>query len=61
MPSRPTHAPVSRSLIRIIRESSRLTNEGATLNEHLSEVDKRQTKSVEFYLRACAMRLDQDV
>jgi hypothetical protein len=60
MPVRPTHTPVSRSLIRIIRESSRLKNEGASIGEHLAEVDSRQTKSVEFYLRACAMRLDQD-
>lgn len=50
--------PVSRDLVRIIRESSR-AEEGATLTEHLQAVEARQAKAVEFYLRACALRLSQ--
>jgi hypothetical protein len=52
--------PVSRDLVRIIRESSRLEGpHQLTLTEHLKAVDERQAKAVEFYLRACALRLDQ--
>ena len=55
--TRPT--PVSRDLVRIVRESSRLEGGGLTLDDHLRAVEARQAKSVEFYLRACALRLDQ--
>lgn len=51
--------PVSRELVRIIRESSRLEGANLTLNDHLRAVDARQIKAVEFYLRACSLRLDQ--
>lgn len=54
---RPT--PVSRDLVRIVRESSKLEGNGLTLDDHLRAVEARQAKSVEFYLRACALRLDQ--
>jgi hypothetical protein len=50
--------PVSRDLVRIIRESSK-AEDGATLTEHLQAVEARQAKAVEFYLRACALRLSQ--
>ncbi len=51
--------PVSRELVRIIRESSRLEGAGHTLTDHMSAIGARQAKAVEFYLRACALRLDQ--
>jgi hypothetical protein len=50
--------PVSRELARIIRDSSRLEGHH-TLNEHLRAVSTRQAKALEFYLRACALRLEQ--
>lgn len=53
--------PVSRDLVRIVKESSRLEGPGHSLDDHLRAVDERQAKSVEFYLRACALRLDQGV
>lgn len=49
--------PVSRDLARIIRESSRLEPASAPLADHVRAVEDRQTKALEFYLRACAMRL----
>jgi hypothetical protein len=50
--------PVSRGIVRIIRENSKL--EGSQpLAEHLQAVEARQASAVEFYLRACAMRLSQ--
>jgi hypothetical protein len=50
--------PVSRELARIIREGSRLEGHH-TLNEQMGAVSARQAKALEFYLRACALRLDQ--
>ena len=50
--------PVSRELARIIRDSSRLEGHH-TLNENLRAVSTRQAKALEFYLRACALRLEQ--
>ena len=50
--------PVSRELARIIRDSSRLEG-NHTLNEHLQAVTARQAKALQFYLRACALRLEQ--
>jgi hypothetical protein len=50
--------PISRDLMRIVRESSRL--EGACgVTEHVRAVEARQAKAIEFYLRACALRLEQ--
>lgn len=66
--------PVSRDLGRIIRESSKLQaprgegdDEGvraaatgrAGLDGHLQAIEARQRKALEFYLRACALRLSQ--
>jgi hypothetical protein len=51
--------PVSRDLVRIIRESSKLDGNVTSLSEHLRAVDARQAQAVEFYLRACALRLAQ--
>jgi hypothetical protein len=49
--------PVSRELVRMIRTSSQL--QSANLGDHMRAVDVRQAKAVEFYLRACALRLEQ--
>jgi hypothetical protein len=57
----PVHFPVSRDLVRIIRESSKLEPANATLNDHLKVVEDRQARAVEFYLRACALRLEQSL
>jgi hypothetical protein len=51
--------PVSRDLVRIIREASKLDTPGASLGEHLRAVDARQAQAVEFYFRACALRLEE--
>jgi hypothetical protein len=51
--------PVSRDLVRIVKESSRLEGGPHSLNDHLHAVDARQAQSVEFYLRACALRLER--
>ena len=48
--------PVSRDLVKIIRETSRMERSG-TLNEHLECIERRQCQAVEMYLRACALRL----
>lgn len=57
----PPSLPVSRDLVRIIRESSKLEGINLTLNDHMQAVDDRQASAVEFYLRACALRLDQGI
>ena len=51
--------PVSRDLVRIIRESSKCDPSTGThsLKDHLAVVENRQNQAVEFYLRACATRL----
>lgn len=51
--------PVSRDLVRIVKESSRLEGGPHSLSEHLQAVDARQAQSVEFYLRACSLRLQR--
>lgn len=58
-PSSSNSLPVSRDLVRIIRESSKLEQGTPTLGEHLKSIEDRQAKAVEFYLRACALRLEQ--
>lgn len=45
--------------MRIVKESSRLEGVDRPLSEHLRAVDARQAQSVEIYLRACALRLEQ--
>jgi hypothetical protein len=47
--------------VRIIRESSKLEPANTTLNDHLKIVEDRQARAVEFYLRACALRLEQSL
>jgi hypothetical protein len=53
--SRPT--PVSRELVRIIRDNSGLGREGASLCEHVRGIEERQAQAIEFYLRSCNLRL----
>ena len=49
---------MSRELVKIIRESSRLEpSEGVVLSDHMHAIGERQAKAVEFYLRGCALRL----
>lgn len=56
-PSSKRGYPVSRHLVSIIRECSKLESVGSSLDQHLRAVDSRQTKAIEFYLRACALRM----
>ena len=51
--------PVSRELVRLIRESSKLNSPQASLTEHVRAVDEKQAQAIEFYFRACALRLEQ--
>ena len=52
--------PVSRDLVKIIRDSSKLPKDSTVgLSDHLRAIDDRQSKGVEFYLRVCAMRLEK--
>lgn len=52
--------PVSRDLVRIIRESSKTAgHHNVTLGEEMQMLEERQCKAVEFYIRACALRLGQ--
>lgn len=60
MPSKRTQ-PVSRDLVRIIREKSRLEAVDAPIDEHLKAVTNDQNKAVEIYLRACVLRLEQSL
>ena len=52
----PPSAPVSRDLVRIIREVSR--REVQNLTEGLKQIEERQAREVEFFLQACALRLE---
>lgn len=54
-----TSLPISRDLVRIIRESSKLDETTLPLSEHLKAIDARQVQGVEFFFRACALRLAQ--
>ena len=53
MPARP---PISRDLVRIIREVSRVESRG--LCDSIRAIEERQASEVEFFLRACAQRLE---
>lgn len=57
MPPR-VRQPVSQELVRIVRESSGLGVCDASLSRHMQAVEDRQAQALEFYLRACAMRLE---
>lgn len=51
--------PISRDLVRIIREVSK--SENAPLCDNLRVIEERQAREVEFYLRACALRLERGI
>jgi len=53
--------PVSRDLVRIIKENSKIDSNGMSISEHLQHVEARQCNALEFYLRACALRLDNSL
>ena len=48
--------PLSRDLGRMIREISK--NDVQGLAEGLRVIEERQAKEIEFYLQACALRLE---
>lgn len=51
----PSRTPVSRDLVRIIREVSR--SESRVLSDNIRVIEERQANEVEFYLRSFAQRL----
>lgn len=51
--------PVSRELVRIIRENSKIECGHASLTDHLNAIAERQAREIEFYLRSCVLRLEQ--
>lgn len=57
MQGRSRSQPMSRELVRIIREASRADQAGVGVSDHLEMISARQAKEIEFYLRACALRL----
>lgn len=59
MPNARHGKSVSRELAHLVRESSRVPDPTATFSRHLQVIEERRAQSVEFYLRACAMRLEQ--
>ena len=53
--------PISRDLVRIIRESSKVEDTQVPLSGHMRVLEERQGKALEFYLRACALRIEQSL
>ena len=49
--------PVSRDLVRIIREINK--KEARSVGEGLRMIEERQAKEVEFFLQACSLRLER--
>lgn len=58
-PKQPASRPLSRDLVRMIREISK--KDALTLGEGLRAIEERQAKEIEFYLQACALRLESSV
>ena len=50
-------APVSRDLVRIIREINK--KEARSAGEGLRMIEERQAREVEFFLQACVLRLER--
>ena len=48
--------PISRDLVKMIRDISKKDARG--LADGLRAIEERQSKEIEFYLRACALRLE---
>jgi len=51
-----TGRPLSRALVRMIRDISK--NEVLTPAEGLRAIEERQAREIEFFLHACALRLE---
>lgn len=56
MPQRQAPRTLSRDLVRMIREISKKDAQG--LGEGLRVIEERQAKEIEFFLHACALRID---
>ena len=56
MPAKPVSRPLSRDLVRMIREISK--KDALGLGEGLRAIEERQAKEIEFFLQACALRLE---
>ena len=50
---------LSRDLVRMIRDMSKKEAQGAA--EGLRAIEERQAREIEFYLRACALRLESAI
>ena len=48
--------PISRDLVKMIRDIIKKDARG--LADGLRAIEERQSKEIEFYLRACALRLE---
>ena len=59
MPSKQAARPLSRDLVRMIREMSK--KDALGLGEGLRAIEERQAKEIEFFLQACALRLETAV
>ena len=53
----PAQPPVSRELIRIIREVYKC--EGQSVHADMKDITDRQAKEIEYYIRACTARLEK--
>lgn len=60
------HTPVSRTLVKMIRDMSKPPGSDVgthaqprSLQDNLHEIQERQNKEIEFYLRTCSTRLDR--
>ena len=56
MPSKPSARPLSRDLVRMIREMSK--KDALVLGGGLRAIEERQAREIEFFLQACALRLE---
>lgn len=56
MSARQGSQPITGDLVRLIRETAKC--DGSSLQASIRHVEERQNKEVEFYLRACAVRLE---
>jgi hypothetical protein len=59
MGPKPANRPLSRDLVRMIREISK--KDALGLGEGLKAIEERQAKEIEFFLQACALRLETAV
>lgn len=55
----PPSRPLSRDLVRMIREISK--KDALSLGDGLRAIEERQAREIEFFLQACALRLESCV